>query len=593
MSARDEIERDLQFYRTPIALAAKAWRLFKDREFTLVLDACAGDGALSKAHPDRERSHHHLPARHCIEIDVRHHDALRTEGCEVVGLDFLEYRGGAMYSHIIMNPPFSQGARHVLKAWELLWDGELVAIINAETLRNPCTRERQQLVELIKRHGSAEFVNGAFMDADATRKTEVEVALVYLLKEADTENEIVGALLQHLRVDSGTDRQGEEFQQEQPLAMRGNEISNLVRSFEAAVAAMRESVLTRAKAAYFAGLLGQTMARRRGDIDAQPQALGKPGVHEKSYVMKTLNAEYGELKDRAWAAVLHNAEVLSKLSSQGRKVVEAQFGTIKKLEFTESNVRGFLVGLCENQGQIQLEMALHVFDEITTYHSENTVHYKGWKSNDKHRTCGWRIRTSRFVLPYFGFHSWGFDHGCLQKLADFDKVFAMLDGKAQPEVPLAWLCDKQFAELKTSARMSSSYFDVRFYKGVGTMHFFARRKDLVDRLNRIVGRHRQWLPPEGSKVDEGFWLQFNDAEKLDKEVRDELAKGRTTSYSWDDPMRQLRGRRDEGESERAQATVAAALEAVHERHGIQWGDRIEFEAGAAQLTHQPAEESTS
>jgi len=55
----------------------------------------------------------------------------------VVGHDFLEFKMGAIYSHIIMNPPFSQGAAHVLHAWHILYDGEIVALLNAETVRNP------------------------------------------------------------------------------------------------------------------------------------------------------------------------------------------------------------------------------------------------------------------------------------------------------------------------------------------------------------------------------------------------------------------------------------------------------------------------
>jgi predicted RNA methylase len=588
MKREDIVDQDLQFYRTPPALAHRLWRLFKDRDFELVLDACAGDGALAKARPDG-RGYGRECRLHCIEIDVRHHEVLRAEGFDVVALDFLDYCGGAMYSHIVMNPPFSQGVRHVLRAWDLLWDGEIAAIINAETVRNPCTREREQLVRLIEKHGRVEFVRDAFMDVDATRKTEVEVALVHLVKTADTEADIVGELLGRLRSDEGFGQQGDDFEEAQQLALRGNEIANLARAFDAAAVAMRESVLARARAAYFAGLLGQTMARRNGDLDGAPEALGKAGSAQKDYVCKTLNAEYAELKDRAWASVLRSAEVLSKLSSAGQKSVEAQFATIKKLEFTEANVRGFLVGLCENQGQIQLEMACAVFDEITTYHTENTVYYKGWKSNDVHRSCGWRIRTTRFVLPYFRHHSWGLDHGCIQKLADFDKVFAMLDGKREPEVPLAQLCERQFGSLKTSERMTSSYFDVRYYKGVGTMHFFARRKDLVDRLNRIVGRHREWLPPERAKVDDGFWLQYEQAEKLDKEIREEVARGRSR-YA-DDPLRQLRWSSEDEERERALRTIGAALDGVHQRHGIQWGDRIEFDADAPMLTDQRMEKA--
>ncbi len=60
---------------------------------------------------------------------------------------------------------------------------------------------------------------------------------------------------------------------------------------------------------------------------------------------------------------------------------------------------------------------------------------------------------------------------------------------------------------------------VRYYPGKGTIHFFARDKKLVDRLNRMVGQHRQWLPPVTDTATEGFWQQYEGAEKFDAEIR--------------------------------------------------------------------------
>jgi hypothetical protein len=45
---------------------------------------------------------------------------LRDKGLTVVGLDFFAFEGGEVYSHVVMNPPFAQGARAVLKAWDVL-----------------------------------------------------------------------------------------------------------------------------------------------------------------------------------------------------------------------------------------------------------------------------------------------------------------------------------------------------------------------------------------------------------------------------------------------------------------------------------------
>lgn len=67
--------------------------------------------------------------------------------------------------------------------------------------------------------------------------------------------------------------------------------------------------------------------------------------------------------------------------------------------------------------------------------------------------------------------------------------------------------------------MSSDYFDVRYYRRAGTFHLFPRRKDLIERLNRVVGEHRKWLPHDKSAAPEGFWQQFDAAEKITARMR--------------------------------------------------------------------------
>lgn len=73
-----------------------------------------------------------------------------------------------------MNPPFNQGCKHVLHAWDILFDGEIVAILNAETVKNPFSAERRLLAQLIEDHGSVEYIKDAFMDPDTQRKTRLK-----------------------------------------------------------------------------------------------------------------------------------------------------------------------------------------------------------------------------------------------------------------------------------------------------------------------------------------------------------------------------------------------------------------------------------
>ena len=554
---------DMQFYPTPLDLAQRAWSKFKDRNFVRILEPSAGEGHLIGAVPV-DRFGYHRYKIDAIELDSTKHPLLKGM-CDVVGFDFLRFEAGAIYSHIIMNPPFADGAKHVLKAWDILFDGEIVAILNADTLRNAYSKERQMLTRLIEQHGEVEFIPDAFKGDEVERQAEVEVALVYLCKQADT-SAIIGDILGEMKADTEAHSLGADFHEAHDLALPNNFAENTVLAFNAAVEAMRQEVYAEARASHYARLLGETMAKVNGD--ASGESSSESSGSTATWVRGELGKRYGKLKDRAWTGILRSTQVTSRLSSSAQRRLETEFENIKKLEFSESNIYGFLAGLANAGGQIQIEMACDVFDLITKYHSDNTVFYMGWKSNDRHRTCGMRIKTTRFVLPG---HRRSLGDSLYwdseQVLGDFDKVFAMLDGKTEPETSLVQVFRSSFRELRFGSRVSSSYFDVRYYPGVGTIHFFPRNKMLIDRLNRLVGRHRKWLPPTDEGVSKDFWLQFDKAEKFDGEVRKEFAKSGVGRSTWSKPSLQSLFHDNDRKAE-SEEVLAQAVQVVLDRHGI-------------------------
>lgn len=493
---------DLQFYPTPRSLGRYAFSLFENKTIDRLLEPQAGRGDLIEAVHEHYGSWY-KPTIDCVEIDFNNQAILREKGLRVVGHDFLQYQGGPVYSHIFMNPPFKNGAHHVLHAWKLLAHGEIVAILNAETVRNPCDRMRQLLVKLIDKYGSVEYREEAFATEDTQRVTNVEVALVHLRKESNFKVEFIDALAKEVN------QEPETFERPTEIALNSQRIQNLVTAFQCALEAARRAVNEQVRAEYYANLVGVSI-----------HDLSTNGGNFQQKASKEFNERYHDIKERAWSSVLRSSKVLDMLSSEAQRRVESEFKNICQLEFTQSNIYGFLEGISRQQGEIQMDMICDVFDEISKYHPKNHVHYCGWKSNAKHRVNAFRINMTRFILPHKGYQ---FTH-CIsfedqRRLADFDKVFAMLDGKSHKEIyGLAQLFDQNHTALCSGERLQSDYFDARYYPGAGTYHFFPRRKDLVDRLNRVVGRHRAWLPPENERVPEGFWLQFEQAEKINKRM---------------------------------------------------------------------------
>src|SRR5690625_4411730 len=116
-----------------------------------------------------------------IENDPRLVNTLTGEGFNVVWDDFLTYETFKEYDYIIMNPPFSNGVDHVLKALDIadnqLSKCEIYAILNKQTLDNAYSNKRQELLRRLDELGAEiEYVSDAF--AEAERKTDVEVALI-------------------------------------------------------------------------------------------------------------------------------------------------------------------------------------------------------------------------------------------------------------------------------------------------------------------------------------------------------------------------------------------------------------------------------
>ena len=249
---------DLQFYPTHLDLAKRAWEKFKDRDFVRVLEPSAGEGHLIDAAP-RDRWDSRRINIDAIELEAARHPVLK-EKASVVGFDFLKFEAGAIYSHIIMNPPFAEGAKHVLKAWDILFDGEIVAIVNAETIRNPFSKERQMLARLIEQHGEVEFIPDAFKGEGVEREAEVEVALVYLRKQADT-SAIIGDILGEMKADAMAHSLGADFHEAHDVALPNNFVENAVLAFKSAVEAMRQAVCAEARASHYSRILGETMAR--------------------------------------------------------------------------------------------------------------------------------------------------------------------------------------------------------------------------------------------------------------------------------------------------------------------------------------------
>ena len=129
-----EFKKIENFYPTPDFLIDKMIEKVNFSKVKYILEPSAGKGDIIKKLI--KKTYHRIEVN-AIEINSELQAVLRGEGYQVIDTDFLSHMGGEMYDLIIANPPFIEGEHHLLKAIDLMYNGQIVFLLNAETLKNP------------------------------------------------------------------------------------------------------------------------------------------------------------------------------------------------------------------------------------------------------------------------------------------------------------------------------------------------------------------------------------------------------------------------------------------------------------------------
>lgn len=462
------------FYPTPTNLAAKMAGMIDSSFSKRILEPSAGKGNLVEAIQQRFRNSR--ANIDCIEIEPELQALLVGKKLNVIDADFLTYQPTKQYDTIIMNPPFSNGVKHVLKAWEIIYNGDVIALLNAETLRNISSKERRLLAEIIKLHGEFEFIENAFIDAE--RKTGVEVVLIHLKKRNSVNHDYFNGIKEQAKT---VDIDPVFVNQ---LAIPQNRIGNMVIAYNMAVDCKREAVLKDAEANYYASMI-----------------LGN-GSDQTDSVKESLNNFIDDLRVSAWRDVINLADFQKYATESVRSKLDANNEIVSSLEFTTANIKRFLTNLMNSYGEIIDECLVDVFDKLTRYHEENRVHIEGWKSND-YFFINKRVVLPRMVDFWMNGATLGWD--AQRRCDDLDRVMGHISGKTDfISINSAVSKAKENGDL-IGQKIESEFFYIRLFKK-GTAHFYFKDLKLLEQFNLIVGRKRNWLPKEDKKVPEEFWL---------------------------------------------------------------------------------------
>jgi SAM-dependent methyltransferase len=235
-----------EWFPTPKPVCLKMYSKIKERLNcrSRILDPEAGNGGILDyiihRHED-DYNYGKVTSKNifAIELEYEFRFILSGKGYNVIGTDFLDYSEPTLFDLVIMNPPFSVGAKHVNHAWKFVKPGgQLVALLNAETVRNPHTADRILLSKLLSDHGEVEELGQCFKDSE--RPTNVEVVMVSMIKPSQNSGQF-GDQSNFAGFESGKFEFKDDFEAEEfvanPIA-HTNLIKALVAQYDAAVASL-------------------------------------------------------------------------------------------------------------------------------------------------------------------------------------------------------------------------------------------------------------------------------------------------------------------------------------------------------------------
>lgn len=427
-------------------------------------------------------------------------------GIHVVHDDFLTYQAYKEYDIILMNPPFSNGDRHLLKALEIQRNGgSIVCLLNADTLRHPYTESRKQLVKLLNEYqADIEYIEDAFLNAE--RKAKVDIALIKVRVPDHCGQESIFERL----------AKAQEYSEPSPGEALELEVSDYIQAavnrYKVEIQSGIELIKTYKRMLPY--LSSSFDKKDRYGYEKPIIALtdGESGSHHEMTVNKYVKA----VRLKYWRALLSNDRFIGRLTSKLQQEYRERVCRFANYEFSEFNIRVLVV---EMNSQIRSGIEDEIFkmyDKLTeehTYYPEcvkNRYLYDGWKTNK-----AWKIG-KKSILPCYGvFNSWNgkpSTYNAYWFLADIERILNFFDGNMCADMDLNRQLDLSFQRGLTK-NIQCKFFNVTFYKK-GTVHITFTCPELIDRFNIYVGKGKNWLPPSYGKK------QYKDMTNEEKSVID-------------------------------------------------------------------------
>lgn len=490
------------FYPTPKNLIDKMLDGLEWKMIHTILEPSAGKGNIVEVLREKQKFNNKWYTTikldiDCIESDENLRAILKEKNIRVVHDDFLTYDTMKEYDLIVMNPPFSNGCKHLLKALEFQQrnGGAIVCLLNAETLKNECNNERIMLNRMLREYNAdIQYIQDAF--ADAERKTDVEVALVKVkLPDVHRESFIFDGL------EKAKERKECVYNTGNTQVAENDFFKAIVEQYKMEVEAgakfireyyaMAPRILYRFKKDE---KTGKTVQSGGNILDLR---IGRNSA--------TINEYIREIRGKYWSALFDNPKFIGQLTYDLQRAYYNKVEELKDYEFSLHNIYELKIDMSKRVVKGIEDTIISLFDELSSkysYYDEctNNIHYfNGWRTNK-----AW-IVNKKVIIPLRGWrdleYSWGgfkpTNRDVIGKLKDIEKCFNYLDGGLTEAVDLEK--SLEFAEeYGESKNIVLKYFNITFYKK-GTCHITFTNDELLKKFNIFGAQHKGWLPPSYGK----------------------------------------------------------------------------------------------
>lgn len=404
--------------------------------------------------------------------------------CNLLAEDFLSVKAEQVshIDYIVMNPPFSNGVKHVKHAFDIAPAGcTIIALCNTSNLENSYSSERQEFRELIALYGCSENLGAVFVESE--RRTDVQVSLIKLYKEAEGEDEFAGYMFSN-------EEDILESNKTKGL-VQYNVVRDMVNRYTAAVKLFDETLAA-------ANKINEIAKFSDDRFDYMPIRFATVDVNSKC-VDVTRQQYKKQLQKYYWRIIFNKLNMekyaTQELRNQINKFIEKQ----SNVPFTMHNIYQVLNMVIQTTGQRMNKALEEAFDMICSFSAENSTAGEKWKTNANYMV------NKKFIVPYMTSYDSRYNNthvrlsysGNEVKINDVVKALCYVNGVTYDEKQSLrnFIYDKG---MRYGEWYEWSFFRIKAFKK-GTMHFEFLDENVWVRFNQIVASQRGWVLPKKSR----------------------------------------------------------------------------------------------